>query len=277
MWLTPKPTPPLRNLWLNAQDGKNKLKKASKTLITGLENTEKKERKMRAINEIIIHCSATRPKWREDQTLDAKVKEIGRWHREEGYDMIGYHYVIDRDGAVAKGREDHVQGAHCKAQGRNRHSLGICLLGGHGSNADDEFLDHFTAKQAIAKDKLIKQLRKKYVGISHVSGHNEYANRACPGFRVSEQAVVSQIPNEVRTLSGGKIKVPAEPGRKKSESKTLRAAVAVAVASAGGLITSVSSLEGTTQLALIGCTAVVLIAAIVVFKERLNKWAAGDR
>lgn len=233
---------------------------------------------MRHIDEIIIHCSATRPGWMLHNTFEEQVAEIKRWHvQDEGWDDIGYHFVISRRGEVAKGREVSVQGAHCKAQGKNKHTIGICLLGGHGGDADDEYFDHFTTEQAVAKDRLIAKLRKEYPTIINVAGHNEYANRACPCFRVSKGAVPKLNSSEIPTLSGGKIKVPAEPERKKTQSKTLRAAVAAAVASAGGLITSVSSLEGTTQLALIGCTAVVLIAAIVVFKERLAKWAAGDR
>ena len=235
---------------------------------------------MRHIDTIIIHCSATRPGWMLHSSFEEQVAEIKRWHVEdEGYDDIGYHFIISRRGEVAKGRDVSVQGAHVK--GHNKYSIGICLLGGHGSSADDEYFDHFTTEQAFAKEKLIKQLKEEYPTIINVAGHNEYANRACPGFRVSEGAVVSQIPmrnsSEIPILTGGKFNVPAEPERKKTQSKTLRAAVAAAVASAGGLITSVSNLEGTTQLALIGCTAVVLIAAIVVFKERLAKWAAGDR
>ena len=53
---------------------------------------------MRRIDEIILHSSATR------EGKDFTVADIDRWHRERGFDEIGYHYVIYRDGSVHKGR-----------------------------------------------------------------------------------------------------------------------------------------------------------------------------
>lgn len=53
---------------------------------------------MRNINLIIVHCSAT-PEGR-----DVSVADIDRWHRERGFDGIGYHYVVYIDGSVHEGR-----------------------------------------------------------------------------------------------------------------------------------------------------------------------------
>lgn len=140
---------------------------------------------MREINEIIIHCSATRPRWMADATADEKVEEIRRWHVEgNGWSDIGYHYVIDRNGVVVNGRPVRRAGAHC--YGRNRHSVGVCLLGGHGSEAGDQFSDHFTDAQDEALREVITKLRGKFGAGVMVSGHNRYAAKACPGFRVNE-------------------------------------------------------------------------------------------
>ena len=55
--------------------------------------------------EIILHCADTRPDWMAGQSLADKVAEIRRWHvQQRGWRDIGYHWVIDRDGAVAPGR-----------------------------------------------------------------------------------------------------------------------------------------------------------------------------
>ena len=72
---------------------------------------------MRNINLIIVHCSAT-PEGR-----DVSVADIDRWHRERGFDGIGYHYVVYIDGSVHEGRPLNKVGAHCK--GHNAHSIGI--------------------------------------------------------------------------------------------------------------------------------------------------------
>ena len=45
---------------------------------------------MRTINEIIVHCTAT-PEGRS-----YTVADIDHWHRQRGFDSIGYHYVVKR-------------------------------------------------------------------------------------------------------------------------------------------------------------------------------------
>jgi hypothetical protein len=64
------------------------------------------------VDEIVIHCAATAPEWMRGQPLTAKRKEIDRWHREErGWRKIGYHHLIDRDGAILPGRAETEIGA----------------------------------------------------------------------------------------------------------------------------------------------------------------------
>jgi len=138
---------------------------------------------MRPINEIIVHCSATRPEWMRDAKTPAKVAEIRRWHvQDRGFSDIGYHYVIDRDGTVAKGRAVERVGSHVK--GHNTGTIGVCLVGGFGSAATDKFEEHFSWQQHKALAALLVDLRKQFPGILKVSGHNQYASKACPGFNV---------------------------------------------------------------------------------------------
>ena len=140
---------------------------------------------MRALTEIILHATATRPDWRDGQSTAAKVAEVRRWHVEDrGWRDIGYHYLIDRDGTLAPGRPLEQTGAH--VIGRNTGTVGIALFGGHGSSARDLFDDNFTADQDRAVRKLIASLSSRFPSIRKVSGHNEYAAKACPGFKVPE-------------------------------------------------------------------------------------------
>lgn len=135
------------------------------------------------VHEIIIHCTDTRPDWMEGHKTSEKVAEVRRWHMEDrGWKDIGYHYLIDRDGTVAKGRANDVIGAH--VAGHNAGTLGISLFGGHGSNENDTFGMHFTADQDTALAKLIVKLGTM-TKITKVSGHNDYAAKACPGFKVA--------------------------------------------------------------------------------------------
>ena len=135
---------------------------------------------MRKITEIIVHCTATRSDWWSGKPAKAKVAEVRKWHVEGNkWKDIGYHYLIDRDGTVVSGRDVETVGAHVKDH--NIGTIGVALFGGHGSEATDKFEDHFTKAQDAALRKLIADLRVRF-GDLKVSGHNEYAAKACPGF-----------------------------------------------------------------------------------------------
>ncbi len=135
------------------------------------------------VSTIFVHCSATRSTWMQGSPLAAKVTEIRRWHvRERGWKDIGYHWLIDRDGKVARGRPETQVGSHVK--GHNTGSIGICLIGGHGSAETDEFLDNFTPEQDRALRDLIADIKTR-ADIKAVRGHNEVAAKACPGFNVA--------------------------------------------------------------------------------------------
>jgi N-acetylmuramoyl-L-alanine amidase len=138
---------------------------------------------MRQIKEIIIHCSATPLGWMKGSPVEAQRDEIRRWHKAKGWNDIGYHKVIGRGGDVAMGRPDSKIGAHVR--GQNRYSLGLCLIG-TAKSPDQKFGENFTPAQDKRLRHEIAEWRKKYPTITKVSGHNEYANKACPGFNVSE-------------------------------------------------------------------------------------------
>lgn len=137
---------------------------------------------MRPIAEIIVHCSATHPNWMHGKAIDAKISEMRRWHKGLGWRDIGYHFIVDRNGDVGLGRPVAQIGAHVK--GHNIGTIGVCLLGGHGSSADDRFSDNYTIAQDEALRDLIDELQHDFPRIQKISGHNEYAAKACPGFRV---------------------------------------------------------------------------------------------
>lgn len=139
----------------------------------------------RAIDRIIVHCSATRPDWMQDMAVRDKVAEIRRWHMlDRGWSDIGYHILIDRNGDVALGRPMDWTGAH--VIGHNRGSVGVCLIGGHASAATDAFGEHFTSEQDASLRAVILNINQEAGRTLAVHGHNEFAAKACPGFTVRD-------------------------------------------------------------------------------------------
>lgn len=138
------------------------------------------------VDEIIVHCAATRADWMAGRPLAEKVAEIRRWHMSAplNWKDIGYHWIIDRDGKVLPGRKETVIGAHAGAE-KNRGTLGVCLIGGHGSSENDRFLQHYTRQQDITLRQMIEAISTR-TAIRRVTGHNNFAAKACLGFQVSQ-------------------------------------------------------------------------------------------
>ena len=124
------------------------------------------------VKYIVVHCSATYP----GQRCDAEI--IDTWHRQRGYAMIGYHYVVMPDGEVQHGRPLFYQGAHAK--GYNHCSVGVCYVG--GLNADGETADTRTEEQKKAMMMLLMNLKKTFPQ-ARIVGHRELdMGKACPCF-----------------------------------------------------------------------------------------------
>lgn len=128
---------------------------------------------MRKINKIIVHCSAT------PEGQDVKTETIRDWHvNGNHWNDIGYHYVIELDGSIHKGRDENIIGAHCA--GHNIYSIGVCYVGGvakDGKTPKDTRTE--TQKQSLLE--LLKSLKVKYPNAT-IHGHREFAAKACPSF-----------------------------------------------------------------------------------------------
>ena len=132
----------------------------------------------KATTMIILHCSATR------EGQDVKAKTIKQWHKDRGFDDIGYHYVIDLDGTIEKGRDEELVGAHCK--GHNATSIGICYVGGCDKNMKPK--DTRTPEQRRSMLSLVRKLVNKYkIPVTQIWAHHDFdKHKACPSFDVSE-------------------------------------------------------------------------------------------
>ena len=133
---------------------------------------------MRKIDKIIIHCSATR------EGQDIPVETIRKWHVDgRGWSDIGYHFYIDINGKIWKGRDIQKIGAHCS--GNNRSSIGICYCGGVEADGKTP-KDTRTESQKESLLSVLKTLKAMFPDAS-IYSHNEFANKACPSFNATNE------------------------------------------------------------------------------------------
>ena len=125
--------------------------------------------KSESVKYLVIHCSDT------PDTLDLSAKDIHKMHLSFGWDGIGYHKIIKRDGTLENGRPDFWIGAH--TYGLNKKSLGICLIG----------RDKFTKKQFLSLKNILIEWKKKFKN-STIIGHCDAINtkKTCPNFDVKK-------------------------------------------------------------------------------------------
>lgn len=130
----------------------------------------------RKITEIIVHCTATR------EGTPVSVEQIRQWHRQRGFADIGYHYVIDLNGGIHRGRDIDKVGAHCL--NHNTNSIGVVYVG--GLDAHGKAKDTRTAAQKAALVNLLKALKVNYPKAT-IHGHRDFAAKDCPCFDATKE------------------------------------------------------------------------------------------
>lgn len=149
------------------------------TLVRLIPNRLKKSKRM--INKILIHCSAT------PEGKDYTVDDIRRWHKQQGWSDIGYHYVVYRNGDIVNGRDVDIQGAHCADNGGNINSIGICYIGGCARDGKTP-KDTRTDAQKLALLNLLLDLKKMYPH-AVILGHRDLDEhgKLCPSFDAKKE------------------------------------------------------------------------------------------
>jgi N-acetylmuramoyl-L-alanine amidase len=118
------------------------------------------------IRYLVVHCS--------DSDDDLTASDIHAMHLGFGWDGIGYHAVIIKDGTIEQGRPHFWSGAH--VYGHNEKSLGVCLIG----------RNDFTSEQMTALDGLLRDWIARYPQ-ARICGHRDFPNtqKTCPNFDVA--------------------------------------------------------------------------------------------
>lgn len=121
---------------------------------------------------IIIHHSATK----DGKTLSWQA--IRKYHKSLGWTDIGYHFGIENVNGeieILMGRMIDKNGAHCRQEGMNGKSIGICLVG----NFDIKEVPKNQWNVAI---NLVASLCVTLkISIGNIHPHHKFANKTCPG------------------------------------------------------------------------------------------------
>ena len=131
----------------------------------------------RFINEIVVHCSATKDGVEvSSDSINAshKARKFSSYTDNKGrLRYIGYHYIIHLDGRIEACRPESVRGCH--AVNHNANSIGICYIGGLDARDTNGRMikDTRTPQQKKALITLIKDLKAKYPTIKKCIGHRD--------------------------------------------------------------------------------------------------------
>lgn len=158
------------------------------TRVNGLEELEAEFRSAtRDITEVVVHWSA------HFLNQDIGAEEIHGQQKNDGFKGIGYHYVIRKDGTIERGRPINKEGAHAKANGHDKYSIGIAFVGGYTVNSNSGLANPPYGKESL-NDEQMKALKMFFNAFYKVWpggqawGHNDTdpQNEPDPGFPVPE-------------------------------------------------------------------------------------------
>jgi len=126
--------------------------------------------------QIFVHHSGGTDANPLADTSEHTAKGMELWHLGKGWDGLGYHYVIHKNGDVWRGRPEHRNGAH--AVGYNTKSIGICLAGNFDATLP-------TQAQIESLKELMLEVKSRH-DISAIRPHRSVANKTCYGNRLGD-------------------------------------------------------------------------------------------
>lgn len=123
---------------------------------------------MRKISLIAVHCSATRSNSAFSAADLKRDHLLAKSKGGRGFNDVGYHFIIERDGRIVAGRPVATPGAHIV--GHNSASIGICYIGGLDASAKPT--DTRTPAQIASLTKLLAEQRRLYPD-AKIRGHRD--------------------------------------------------------------------------------------------------------
>lgn len=123
------------------------------------------EKPSRYIHTVFLHCSAS------DEPAYDDISVIKRWHLQRGFADVGYHYFIQKNGNLQKGRPLDQRPAAQK--GYNTGSIAICC---HGLQKSKFTEQQFRTLKILCLDIILTFENTDM----RFRGHTEVSPKLCP-------------------------------------------------------------------------------------------------
>lgn len=129
------------------------------------------------LHTIVLHHSASP---RDSTTLE----KITEWHMDPNrpggaFRTVGYHYVIESNGALRYGRSlDEIPAAQA---GANTGTIAVCIVGDNTKQGEE-----WTTAQLLSARSVVTMLRSLIRPRLRLCGHRDLTQTACPGVDVKE-------------------------------------------------------------------------------------------
>ena len=135
---------------------------------------------------LIIHHSGGTDANPLADTSHHTAEVIKSWHLAKGWSDVGYHWLIERNGKIVKGRDEMSTGAHCV--GWNEKSIGICVIGNFDATLP-------TKEQEDSLRMLLREILNRYPNIPKdaIYPHRKYAVKSCYGKKLSDTWAVDLL------------------------------------------------------------------------------------
>ncbi|NBC31147.1 MAG: N-acetylmuramoyl-L-alanine amidase [Alphaproteobacteria bacterium] len=158
----------------------------------------------RSVHTTFLHCSAS------DVASHDDVSVMREWHLDRGWDDVGYHYFITKQGNIQEGRP--VSKVPAAQGGNNTGTIAICC---HGL-----LIEKFTQQQYTSVRALCTAIRDAYSGkgvTMRFRGHCEVSSKTCPVYNYRQvlgldaQGYMTGNPNPVPAPPTPPPKTPGGP------------------------------------------------------------------
>ncbi|MGF1727155.1 peptidoglycan recognition protein family protein [Photobacterium nomapromontoriensis] len=151
----------------------------------------------RHVHTVFLHCSAS------DNPSHDSISTIRKWHLKRGFNEVGYHFFISKNGDIHLGRS--LEKTPAAQKGHNTGSIAICL---HGLKKEK-----FTEKQISSVKKLCSVINNEYSGKMKFRGHCEVSSKSCPVFdykstlKLDEDHLINNSITNTQFITKGRIAI----------------------------------------------------------------------